>query len=113
MKRLIEALDSTPVWIAVFVCSVLFVFTYAFVVNRDAVSRNAETIRAQQEQLVHLCETIRVIDAVIVQRGVVSADALGSGDLPDWARNYLLASNEIFETAHQDLSESRACRRIE
>lgn len=113
MKRVIQTMDTLPFWVAVFVASVLFVFAYAFVISRDAAARNADVIARQQQQLVELCETIRVLDAVTVQQQILTVDTLAGRDVPPWARVYLARRAEILGRTHDELAESHTCRQIE
>ena len=113
MSRLIRAMDTTTFWIAVFVLSLLFVFAYAFVVNRDAVARNSTVITRLEQQLVQLCNTIRVQDAAIVHESRISVETMERWDVPLWATEYLANRNLALDIVHYELANSPVCRQIE
>lgn len=112
MKRVVEALDSLPFWIAVFIVGVLFVFAYAYANARSAAAQNAEVIDQQQAQLAQLCETIAILDVLTVQQARVTTETLRL-ELPTWARSYLVKREALLNRTHAELAETTTCRQIE
>jgi hypothetical protein len=111
--RALRLFDSLAFWGIVFVLSVMFVFAYAFTNNQHSTRRNTEINVRQQEQLAFLCETIHVVDALLVQQIRIEKQALTERTLSLWARQYLSSRARLLKITHQDISESGPCTRVE
>jgi hypothetical protein len=112
-QRVLRIFDSVAFWGIVFIIAVLFVFAYAFTNNRNSTQRNTEINIRQQKQLAYMCETIHVVDALLVQQIRVEKQALTERTLSLWARQYLSHRARLLRTTHQAISESGPCARVE
>lgn len=91
----------------------LCVFAYAYASNRSEVSRNAEILGNQRQALAYLCETVRVIDAIYVQTAALDQLFMKDRTLSTSVRQLIRERLRVLNTAHRELSNTRACVQIE
>lgn len=113
VKRVLAYADTRNFWLIVGAFGILFVFSYTFVADRSIVIRNQELIASQQQALSYLCETVHTLDAVNVQTIAIDHRFLLDPSISPSVKRLIHERIEILETAHEEFSDTRACRQVE
>lgn len=91
-----------------------------FAVNRAAINRNEVTIqqhqqivRDQKSALIYLCRTVHLLDSGYVQQAAIAREAIRDPATPPSVRARWRERLTVYQTLHEELTDTRACRQIE
>ena len=113
MRRLLEIVDTTRFWASTALLVFLLTGVFYYADTRREAQRNAEQLAAQRQTLAYLCETVRVIDVIFLQTAVLDRQFVRDRTLSRSVRATIVQRLRVLETAHQELSDTRACRQVE
>ena len=113
MRRLLEIVDTTRFWAIVFLAGLVLFTVYAYQDSRAQITHNEESIAVQRQTLAYLCETVRVIDVIFLQTAVLDRQFARDRTLSKSVRATIVQRLRVLETAHAELSDTRACHQIE
>lgn len=92
----------------------------AFFTNRAAINRNNMTliehqriVNEQTQVLTYLCRTVALLDAGYVQQALIARESISDLSLPLSVRNRWRERLRIYTVIHNELADTKACRKIE
>jgi hypothetical protein len=110
---------STGFWrlaltvVAIYITIGVIVGVFVTVRNRDVqnqVDRLERVEKQRRAQIVFLCETVSVIDVLVVQQGQFLNRFVNAAGLTPRQVVLLLRMRDTLDVAHDELADQRACR---